>query len=294
MFVIPLVCRKYNLDVFIGQNFISPFGRYRKIVYVHDVLFETEPQFYTILERLYFQGIWVSILTADCVVTVSNAERRRILGFRIGKLAKQIEVVHHGVSTNFKPRSEFSDEEFLRESNRLRLPKQYILYVGRLNVRKNVEALLRALGKLTSVDLKLLIVGAEDWKSSDYKGLINELGIAAKLQFTGFVENPDLPTVYAGASGFCFPSKAESFGLPALEALSAGIPCIVSKIDALEEVCGESGIFIDPDSPDEIAEAIVSVLQHKGDHDRRAKLGITRAAGFSWSKSAEQLLKVCT
>jgi glycosyltransferase involved in cell wall biosynthesis len=168
-----------------------------------------------------------------------------------------------------------------------------LLYVGRLNVRKNIGNLLRAL-RLLEGDVKMPIVisGSPDWKNPGLASLLATLAI--RPIFTGSVEDRDLPALYAMASVFCFPSYEEGFGLPPLEAMACGVPVVVSDRSSLPEVCGNAGTYANPDDPEAIATAIQSLLVDEGLALKKRALGLERAGHFSWQNSARGVMASIT
>jgi len=115
--------------------------------------------------------------------------------------------------------------------------------------------------------------------------------ISEKVIFTGHVSDDDLPKIYALASVFCFVSYAEAFGLPALEAMASGVPVLVSNRTCLPEICGDAALYANPDSPEEIACGIDSLLEDKKLWLNKRELGIRRAQEFTWKSTAENFLE---
>ena len=174
------------------------------------------------------------------------------------------------------------------------LPRPYVLNVGTLEPRKNLDGLLRAFAqaKKSGVPHTLVIAGARGWGDSRLAPLLRELGIAGSVIFTGFVEDEDLPYLYAGADFFVYPSFYEGFGIPVLEAMACGTPVIASNTSSIPEVAGDAALLVDPHSD---AELSASILRLAGDERLRQELrerGLSRAALFSWEKTVNETLKV--
>src|SRR5262249_38222888 len=138
----------------------------------------------------------------------------------------------------------------------------YILYVGSIEVRKNLARLLEAYGRLRlwSQNWKLVIVGARKWKFSPVFEAIQRLELEPHVHFTGYVADEDLPALYSGADLFAFPSIYEGFGLPVLEAMACGTPVITSNTSSLPEVAGDAALLVDAYDVDAIASAMRGVL----------------------------------
>lgn len=289
VFYLPLIAKKYKLDVIVYQNFSSFWGRHKKIAYIHDILFKSHPQFYTIKERLYFLPLKMLANLSDAVITVSRSEKKRLIehGYK-----KPIDVIYHGVNAIFKPKGLFNSILLDEVNKKYKLSEKYLLYVGRLNVRKNIFNLLKAISIMND-NKQLVIVGKEDWKMFDFNAMINDLKIRDKIIFTGGIYDEELAAVYSMADVFVFPSFAESFGLPPLEAMASGIPIVVSNATCIPEICGDAGFYINPNSPEEIAAQIL--IAHIDDElkRKRIEIGLRRAAEFTWERSVSSILKLC-
>ena len=138
----------------------------------------------------------------------------------------------------------------------------------------------------------MVIVGKDDHKTLDWDKLINQLNIKTRVFRLGFVPEEDISFLYKNASVFCFPSFAEGFGLPPLEAMFYGAPTVVSNSTSLPEICDDASLYIDPNNEKEIALQINKVLT---DDDFRKSLiakGKLRASSFSWEKAAEKILNI--
>lgn len=287
LFVLPGIAKKLNLDSLVFQNFSSLTGNFKRIAYIHDILFLSHPQFYTIKERLYFSPLRFLANHSNLVITVSEAEKQRLIQY---KLKTKIKVVHHGVNKVFKERSRFEPDYIDSIIKKYGLPDKFILYVGRLNVRKNIFNLLNAIPEINK-DVPLVIVGAKDWKIFDVEKQVNDLKISDRLKFVGPVFGKELAAIYSLATVFCFPSYAESFGLPALEAMSAGVPIVVSNTTSLPEVCGEAGNYINPNDPGQIALMINNLLNDPILCKAKSNQGLVQAKCFSWERAAKELLE---
>jgi len=289
MFLLPLMAILYNIDAILFQNFSSVLPtRALKIVYIHDVLFLDYPQYYTKTEVAYFKQMIRFAAGADQIITISNCEKERMqkhgLATPLG-----INVVYHGINEAFKPLYAYSEAQIIAIEEKYKLPKAYLLYVGRVNVRKNLIGLVKALAHLPKSDLKLIIAG----ERGNYPELDDYIALKQledHVVFTGHVPETDLHLLYARARVFCFPSYAEGFGLPPLEAMQCGVPVVVSSRTAMPEVCGQAALYADPDDDGAIAAAIGSLLNDQDLYDEKVNLGITQSHKFSWNKASQEIL----
>lgn len=172
----------------------------------------------------------------------------------------------------------------------------YVLFVSTLYPYKNAESLVRAvvLARPRLPGLTAVIVGRDpDGRQAPaLQHLMVDLGVQDAVRLTGKVGAEELETLYGGASALVFPSRAEGFGFPALEAMARGVPVIASDRTSLPEVLGGAGVLVDPDRPTALADAIVDVV---GDPQRRAELvaaGRERAAQLSWDETARAFVEV--
>lgn len=289
VFYLPFIAKKYKLDIIVYQNFSSFWGRHKKIAYIHDILFKSHPQFYTNKEKLYFLPLKLLSNLSNAVITVSENEKKRLIEYGY---KKTIEVIYHGVNEIFKPKKLFNSIYLEEIKEKYKLPEKYLLYVGRLNVRKNIFNLLKAISLLNN-NQQLVIVGKEDWKMFDFKALIDDLKIRDKIIFTGGVYNEELAAVYSMAAVFLFPSFAESFGLPPLEAMASGVPIVVSDATCIPEICVKAGYYVDPNSPQDIADKIMLALTDEDLRKKRVAIGLERAKQFTWKKSVDKILQIC-
>jgi len=290
VFLIHFYALYYRVNVVLFQNYTTLFpGSYKKIVYMHDILFVDFPEYYSIKERIYFRSmVWLA-KWADAIVTISNTEKSRFVRHNLSA-EKKIAVIHHGISENFKQLTSYTSSDILSVCDKYKLPEKFILYVGRVNVRKNILSLVDSLYLMKDKSVKLLIVGGK--KTDDRR--IYELVIDHKLEdrivFLGFVPDCDLYKLYACAFIFCFPSFAEGFGLPPLEAMKCGVPVIVSNRTALPEVCGNAALYINPDNSQDLADSIDKLLTNEILYKTMKDKAIEHSASFTWESAVDQLL----
>ena len=286
-----IAARQHSLSIVHDPTGISPFAasgwpaKARRVVTIHDMIPFVHPETHARLTNVLFQHyIPRTLRRVDAVVTVSEASKRDILRF-YPIASDAVHVIHNGISHCFRPRSE---SEISAVRHRYKLPERYILSVGALQQRKNLATLFRAFRQILQrgFDRHLVIVGREAWKTDDTFAALHELGLEAKVSFTGYVADEDLPAVYSGAEVFVFPSLYEGFGLPPLEAMACGTPVIASSASSLPEVVGNAGLLIDPLDFGGFANAIEAVLTNRELAARLADLGPTRASMFTWERAA--------
>ena len=174
--------------------------------------------------------------------------------------------------------------------------RPFVLTVGDLQPRKNHLGLLHAFEDVLQAEPKLphdlVFVGKETWYSRDLHRAVHRSPLRDRVHFAGFVEDADLVQFYGACELFVFPSFYEGFGLPILEAMACGRAVACSRLTAMPEVANAAGILFDPGSKEEIARAMLDILLDTELRVRLERLGLHRAAGFSWEKSAAQTLEV--
>ncbi|WP_338732245.1 glycosyltransferase family 4 protein [Mangrovimonas cancribranchiae] len=286
-FILPFYTSKYGLDVCLYQNYAPLFGAKKRVNYVHDALFIDFPEYFSLSERIYFWPMKYLSKFSDHVITISHSEKERMATHRFSKKDK-ISVVHHGLGLTKEPNSATNNLDIFKKYN---LPKSYILYLGRLNIRKNIQSLLKAMPNIDDAT-SLVIVGKDDHKTMDWDSLIKQLNITTRVYRLGFVPEEDISFLYKKACVFCFPSFAEGFGLPPLEAMSYGVPTVVSNTTSLPEVCGDASLYIDPNNEKDIALQINTILSDDNLKETLIKKGRLRAKSFSWEKAARQVLTI--
>ncbi len=165
----------------------------------------------------------------------------------------------------------------------------FLLYVGTLQPRKNLNKLIEAFSRLSNKDLKLVIVGKKGWLYKEIFEKVKKLNLTKKVIFTGFVPDEHLPAFYQKAQCFVLVSLYEGFGLPALEAMHYGCPVVISDVSSLPEVVGEAGVLVDPNKTEEIANGIEKAIKNR---EELIEKGYQQAKKFSWEKCARETLKV--
>ncbi|CAN5846999.1 glycosyltransferase family 1 protein [soil metagenome] len=228
---------------------------------------------------------WISRTRADRIIAVSEHARGdlvRALGLPAGK----VEVIPEAADPVFHQPLTEADRE--RARRRHDLPGRYVFYVGGWEGRKNIPFLVRAFAGAGVANLRLVLAGGADSQRADLLGLANELGIADRLTLLGWIEDEDLPALYAEALCLAYPSEYEGFGLQLCEAMAVGCPCLAADATSLPEVLGAGGETFPLDSPGTLSVLIRKVAQdepYRAELSRRAR---ERGQRFSWPIAAEQ------
>jgi glycosyltransferase involved in cell wall biosynthesis len=293
-FALPIAARQWGADVVHSPSFIMPFyrGQARHVVTVHDMTFFSLPDCHVSLRRssLYRGAVSESIRRADRVIVPSHATQQHIAQLMPEIPSDRVCVIPHGIGDDFHP---YPREEVRQAVRRLRLPAAYILYVGTIEPRKNLPRLVESFRRLITTDNipeHLVLVGRLGW---DYKGLaaqINTPELHGRVHLIGYVSQDDLPWFYAGARLFIYPSLAEGFGFPPLEAMACGIPTISSLSSSLAENLQGAAELISPDDETALASAMSRLLRDDSLRAHYQTQGLACAARFRWAEAARQTL----
>jgi len=260
----------------------------------HDVAFLRLPQVYNWAALKYQEfAIKSAVRHAAKIIAVSEFTKQELMEFfRISP--DRIAVVHNGYdSDRYKLTGE---EEIAGVLAKYNLSRPYLLYAGRLEVKKNTPGLIQAFNILKKSSkflvqnspLKLVLVGQPGVGFEKVTKAIVENNLSDEVVMPGWIGKQDLPALMAGASAFVFPSFYEGFGIPVLEAMACGTPVVASGIPALREVAGEAAYLVDPYSPENIAEGISRVLTDDHLREDLKIRGLDRARGFSWARCAKE------
>lgn len=283
----------HRLDVVHDPTGISPFllprvvGRYGRIVTIHDTVPFVHPNTHARLTNFLFRGyIPRTLRFVDRIVTVSDASKRDIERFLLVG-PHRVHRIHCGCGPLFRPPEPSVVNDVIA---RYGIERPYLLAVGALEARKNLNAVLDAFARLRSmgVNLRLVIVGRRAWKADGIFRRLEELNLGNEVLLTGYVDDVDLPALYAGAACFVFPSLYEGFGLPPLEAMACGTPVVTSNTSSLPEVVGDAGIMVDPHDVDAIVGAVRRIVEHPQVASELRERGYARAAQFTWEQAADE------
>ena len=292
--VAPVAVKRHEVDVLHSMGYAQPIACGAKtVVTVHDLAFLLFPRTFNRLNRLYLSLLTrLSVRRADRVIAVSSNTKNDIVRL-LGVAPDKVVVVHHGVEPIFRKISDTSEIESFKR--RRGLPDRYVLFIGTLEPRKNIQTLLVAfanLKKRSNVPHKLVIGGARGWLWNEILATIERLELQQDVVLPGYLPLDEEPLWYNGADLFVYPSLYEGFGFPALEAMACGTPVVTSNSSSLPEVVGDCGVLVDPTRPDELTEAIYRLLVTPSARGELSDRGLERAKSFSWSRAAERTIGV--
>ncbi|MCK4224177.1 MAG: glycosyltransferase family 4 protein [candidate division Zixibacteria bacterium] len=281
-----------DVDLYHSPNYcLNVLARGRSLMTIHDLNFLAYRQFtiasgrwhYAFKIRSYAQKV-------DAIIADSESTKDEIIKYL--KIPKEkIHVIYLGCSPAFQPILESEKKQKIKEKYNIK--GDFILYVGTLEPRKNLKGLILAYAQSRAKDDFLLVLaGGKGWKYKHIFRLVKQLKLEDRVVFCGYVPDSDLPALYHSASVFVYPSFYEGFGLPPLEAMTCGIPVIVSHTTSLPEVVGDAGIYVDPFDIEQISFSIDTVLSDTKLCQTLREKGLKRAKLFSWEKTARETMKL--
>ena len=299
----PREIKKDKPDVLFMPIQSTPFLKKPKgiklVITVHDLAFLLFPKHFTFKDRFLLNfHTKRAVQMADRIVVPSKATKNDIIKF-YGVDGNKIKVIYHGVGTR----------QCLVPTVMVNNP--YILFVGSIQPRKNIVGLIEAFEKIKNPPnplfqrgnkipplkkgvrgIKLIIAGAKGWLSDEIYKKAKESKFSDDIIFKGSVSDDELDDLYKNAAIFVLPSLYEGFGLPVLEAMSYGIPCVISDNSSLSEIAGDSALLVDAYNPNDIAEKINVLLNDEKLRRDLSHRGVENAGKFSWIKAAEKTVEV--
>lgn len=289
-----------EVDVFFmpNINFIALSKKTKLILTIHDLSYEIFPQTFSLKRRLWHHIINPRKLCqgAEKIIAVSESSKNDIISYwKIPE--KKIKVIYNGIPADFE-QLDHNNPELLKIKEKYGLPFKFIFYLGTIEPRKNIPAIVIAYDHLRELNnpqlnkYKLVIAGSKGWKTKNILFVMKNAKFTDDIIFINNITNEDKAAVYTMASLFVYPSFFEGFGIPVLEAMRCGVPTITSNTSSLPEVVDSGAIMVDPDKPDELYVAIKEILLNRDFYAIMQQKALKQAVRFNWKASARELLKV--
>ncbi|HEV2965102.1 MAG TPA: glycosyltransferase family 1 protein [Candidatus Angelobacter sp.] len=291
---LPRLLRAHRIDLLHSPHFMLPLRRTcPSIVTIHDVIYlACKEDLPSHVARFYYRTMMAAAArSADRIITDSEFSKQDIMRY-LDVESSRIEVIYPAVAADFH---KVTDEHRLQQvSARYGIDGRYVLYTGIFKPRKNHAGLLRAFKHLLSIvgDAQLVIAGPANAGEADLRRLAADLGVAAKVVFTGFVEEADLPALYSAAHIYACPSLYEGFGFTVLEAMACGVPVVCSPAASLPEVAGDAALYADSRIPEQFGRALAEAWANHELRNSLIQKGRDNLRRFSWQRTAEQTLAV--
>lgn len=282
-----------GVDVFISTCYFTPRLKKTKVIsFIYDLIPLMTPTFDHKYRRIFSNLIKTTIQRSSLLLTISENSKKDLVDY-FNLNPDQIKVIYPAAESYFKP---LNREEILPVLQKYGIDSEYILFVGIRGKHKNILGLINAFSKLKTkrrISHKLVLCGRRDSSNGEVESQIKDIMKANRLEksviFTGYVDDQELPAIYSGARIFVFPSFYEGFGMPVLEALSCGLPCVVSERSSLPEIVNAAALTVNPDSQEELEEAIYKLISDENLRKDLEDKAIIQSQKFSWEKSAEKI-----
>ncbi len=304
-----------QISVFFSPTHYAPrFSPIPTVISIMDLSYAYYPQMFKASD-LYQLKHWTSysVKNAMRIFTISQASKNDIIKY-YNIEPEKIVVTYPGIKLKNQSIRQAQDKKskikMTNQNAKLRekyeIEGEYVLFVGTLQPRKNIEKLIEAFARIKNPasrqggqksriedkDLTLVIVGKKGWMYEDILEAPNKFGVGENVKFLGFVSDENLDILYKNALFFVLPSLYEGFGLPVLEAMQNGCPVITSNVSSLPEAGGDAALYVDPKSVDDIAEKMTLLMQNEKLRKELIEKGYKQVKKFSWEKTAKETLTV--
>lgn len=263
----------------------------RHVVTVHDLSFMRTPGAHPAHRRWYLTAAtWLSVRRARAVLADSHATKVDVVEL-LDVNPERVHVIYPGSEAAFRPRQESEVQAFRRSQ---KLVRPFVLFVGTLEPRKNVDVLVRAFGVVARNGFEgdLVLAGGSGWATEAIDTALEESPVRGRIHRIGYVKQEDLPYWYCAADLVVYPSSYEGFGLPVLEAMASGTPVITSDRSSLPEVAGDAAVTVDPRDTRQLAAAMTAILSSPARRTRMSEGGLVQAKHFDWTVAAERCLSL--
>jgi glycosyltransferase involved in cell wall biosynthesis len=289
---IPGILRRTGADVFVSPDgFASLRTKVPQCMVIHDLGFLHYPGAYKKSHLFFFRRYTPRFISKSAVVaTVSEFSKQDIMA-HYGTDPARIQVVHSAVKEGFRP---VDHEQREKTKEQFTGGKEYFIYIGALQPRKNLVNLLKAFGtfkKRQQSEWKLVLAGRLAWKNNDLLELLKTYRYRDDVVLTGYLELEELQQLAASAYALVYPSFFEGFGVPVLEGMKSGVPVLTSKQSSMQEVGGDAALYFDPHDANDMADKLMLIYKREDLRKKLVLAGLERAKAYSWDKTAELMWK---
>jgi glycosyltransferase involved in cell wall biosynthesis len=283
--------KPYKNTIFHGPNYYLPKHDGPCVSTFHDLSIFKYPAFHPQARRAYMaRELPKALKRADVIITDSNYTREEVIEYS-GFDPSRVLAIPLAASEEFKPRTEIECQETLSKFQLIY--KNYVLYAGTVEPRKNLNSLLDAYESLPEklrLYTPLVVAGYKGWRSEDVHERLEKAHVAGWAKYLGFVSAKDLPVLFSAAKAFVYPSIYEGFGLPVLEALASGVPVVCSDASSLPEVAGEAALMCEHADVNTLTQLLIKSLEDQEWRQTAIRLGLQQAATFSWQKTVDKTI----
>jgi glycosyltransferase involved in cell wall biosynthesis len=280
-----------SFDLYFEPNFIPlNLKSHCTVVTIFDFSFILYPEWHPKERINYFKKyFWKNLKRSDRIIVISDYIKKE--GINLGLPKEKLRTIHLGFDREVFKTYPPQDLQSIRKQ--YKLPEHFILFVGSIEPRKNLENLVRAYISLDEgirKDIKLVLAGFKGWQNKEIMKLLKK--VKSDILYLGYLPDKELGKLYNLATMLVYPSLYEGFGLPPLEAMACGCLVVVSNAASLPEVCGDAAQYVDPHDVNSIAGGIAKVLSDETLRRSLIARGLERAQLFSWEQAAKKHLEV--
>jgi glycosyltransferase involved in cell wall biosynthesis len=294
-FIQPLALRQARVDLLHALAFVAPLATPCPfVVTIYDLSFLRYPEAFRPFNRWYLTQFTAhSVKRARAVIAISESTRQDVIDL-LGAPPERVHTVYCGTDQKFQPLPATEIQAFKAARQ---LPDTFILYLGTLEPRKNVDGLIRAYASWREREPDappLIVAGGKGWYYNQIFELVESLNLTETIRFPGYIPQEELPLWYNATSLFVYPSHFEGFGLPVLEAMACGAPVITSTVSSLPEVAGREGAarLVSPTDDEALAQAMAELMAQADLRASMSERGLVQAAKFRWEKTARETVAI--
>jgi len=294
---IPFEAARSHADVLHFPHFDLPWATPGRIVAtIHDLKYIAHPEFFPHFEeskRLAMHLMMAFTCRRSQLILCDSKWTAQDLHARIGVPKQKLRPVPLGVDERLFISSLPDALQELRQ--RMHLDQPFILFVGERRPHKNLIGLMKAFSlfrRMSNQPYQLVIAGKPYADYQEPETIAKQFGLSDSICFLDYVAEFDLPVLYQAAEAFISLSHYEGFGLPILEAMASGTPVVAANCTALPEVVGEAGMLVDPDNPDQAADALHQIVRGGAQREQMIALGSERARQYTWERTAQKTLEI--
>jgi glycosyltransferase involved in cell wall biosynthesis len=285
---IPAALKKIKADVFVSPDgYCSLATKIPQCLVIHDLGFLHHPEAYKKSHVRFFKKKTPKFLKkAKSIVTVSQFSKDDIVKHYKADPAK-IEVIYNGVKNIFRPVL-FDEQTAIK--GKYTQGKEYFIYLGAIQPRKNLINLLKAFSifkKRLQSNMKLIITGRLAWKNEEFLQLINTYKYKSDVVLTGYVAEQELAVLLGSAYALVYPSMFEGFGVPVAEAMKCEVPVLTSEKTSMQEVAGDAALYFNPKEHADIADKMMLIYKDENLRKQLIEKGKLNVEKYSWEKSAD-------
>lgn len=293
---LPLQLWKEKPDLMFVPAHVLPLLPFpcKKIATIHDLAFKYFPESYSDFDRYYLDiATRYTVQIADKIITISQTTKDDLIKF-YGAKEDKIKVIYLGYDAPINKKENFQDVKWEVIAEKFKINKPYLLYVGRIEKKKNIANLIKSFYEVlaTGADLQLILAGSQSKDYKEVNELVTKYNLQERVIFAGYIKDEERDYLLHNAEIFVFLSRYEGFGIPMLEAFYAGVPVVASDISVFQELYSDAAVLVNPNKTDEISLAITKVLKDKRKRERMIEKGKALVGEFTWEKCARETLEV--